>query len=69
MEFGEIGAFVGRDFIVTVRHGDASELKEVRREVEGSRDLLRRGPTAILYAIMERVVDGYGPVVDGLETT
>ena len=62
-----IGAFVGRDFIVTVRHGEASELKKVRRQVEENRDLLRRGPTAILYAIMERVVDGYGPVVDGLE--
>jgi len=67
VEFGEIDAFVGRDFIVTVRHGEASELKEVRRQLEGNRDLLRRGPTAILYAIMERVVDGYGPVVDGLE--
>ncbi len=67
VKFGEIDAFVGRDFIVTVRHGETSELKEVRRQVEGNRDLLRRGPTAILYAIMERVVDDYGPVVDGLE--
>ena len=67
VEFGEIDTFVGRDFIVTIRHGEASELKEVRRQVEGNRDLLRRGPAAILYAIMERVVDAYGPVVEGLE--
>jgi magnesium transporter len=67
VEFCEIDVFVGRDFIVTVRHGEASELKEVRRQVEVNRDLLRRGPTAILYAIMERVVEDYGPVVDGLE--
>ena len=67
VEFGEIDTFVGRDFIVTIRHGEASELKEVRRQVEGNRDLLRRGPAAILYAIMERVVDDYGPVVEGLE--
>ena len=39
----------------------------MRRLVEGNRDLLRRGPTAILYAITARVVEGYGPVVDGLE--
>jgi len=67
VEFGEIDVFVGRDFIVTVRHGEASELKEVRQQVEVDRDVLRRGPTAILYAIMERVVEDYGPVVDGLE--
>ena len=67
VEFGEIDAFVGRDFIVTVRHGEASELKEVRRQVEGDRELLRRGPAAILYAIMNRVVEDYGPVLDGLE--
>ena len=37
IEFGEVHAFVGKDFIVTVRHGEASELKEVRRQVEGLR--------------------------------
>jgi len=67
VEFGEIHAFVGKDFIVTVRHGEASELKEVRRQVEGKPDLLRRGPHAVLYTILDRVVDDYGPVADGLE--
>ena len=67
VEFGEIRAFVGRDFNVTVRHGEASELKEVRRQVEGRPDLLRRGPSAVLYAIMFQVVEDYGPVVEGLE--
>ena len=67
VEFGEIHAFVGKDFIVTVRHGEASEVKEVRRQVEGKPDLLRRGPHAVLYTIMDRVVDDYGPVADGLD--
>jgi len=67
VEFGELRAFVGPDFIVTVRHGEASEPGEARRRLEGEPDLLRRGPSAVLYAIMSWVVDDYGPVVDGLE--
>jgi magnesium transporter len=67
VEFGEIHAFVGSDFVVTMRHGEASELREVRRQLEGNPDLLRRGPSAVLYTIMDRVVEDYGPVADGLE--
>src|SRR3712207_1791399 len=39
VEFGEIHAFVGSDFVVTMRHGEASELREVRRQLEGNPDL------------------------------
>ncbi|HZC19994.1 MAG TPA: magnesium/cobalt transporter CorA, partial [Rubrobacteraceae bacterium] len=67
VEFGELHVFVGDDFVVTVRHGEAPALGEVRRRLEDEPELLRRGPEAILYAIMDRVVDDYGPVVDGLE--
>jgi magnesium transporter len=67
VEFGEIHVFVGTDFVVTVRHGEAPHVREVRRQMEGQPDLLRRGPAAILYAIMDRVVDDYEPVVEGLQ--
>jgi magnesium transporter len=67
VEFGEIHALVGPDFIVTVAYGETSELGEVRRQMEGAPDLLRRGPFAVLYTIMARVVDDYGPVAEGLE--
>jgi magnesium transporter len=67
VEFSEIRAFVGPDFIITVRHGEASEPAEARRQQEAAPDLLRRGPSAALFAIMSHVVDEYGPVVDGLE--
>jgi magnesium transporter len=67
VEFGEIHAFVGPDFVVTVRHGKASTLDRVRRRLESVPELLRRGPEAILYAIMDQVVDDYAPVVAGLE--
>ncbi|CAN5261423.1 magnesium/cobalt transporter CorA [soil metagenome] len=68
VEFGEIHAFVGPGFIITVRHGKASELHEVRERLESEPDLLRRGPAAVMYAIMDRVVDDYAPVSEGLET-
>ena len=67
VEFGEVHVFVGEDFVVTVRHGEAPDLGEVRRRMEGDANLLKRGPEAILYAILDRVVDDYAPVVAGLE--
>jgi magnesium transporter len=67
VEFGEIHAFVGHDFVITVRHGEASALDRVRRRLEAESGLLRRGPEAILYAIVDQVVDDYAPVVTGLE--
>jgi len=67
VEFGEVHVFVGEDFVVTVRHGKASGLGRVRKRLEGDPDLLRLGPEAILYAVMDQVADDYGPVVAGLE--
>ena len=67
VEFGEIHVFVGTDFVVTVRHGEAPHLREVRSQMEEQPELLRRGPVAILYPIMDRVVDDYEPVVAGLQ--
>ncbi|CAN5168531.1 magnesium/cobalt transporter CorA [soil metagenome] len=67
VEFGEIHVFSGPDFIITIRHGEASALDEVRKRLESEPDLLKRGATAVLYAIMDQVVDDYAPVVEGLE--
>jgi magnesium transporter len=66
VDFGEIHLFVGPDFVVTVRHSDAPDLAAVRRRLESNPDLLALGPEAILYAIVDRIVDGYAPVVAGL---
>jgi magnesium transporter len=67
VEFGEVHLFVGPDFVVTVRHAEAPDLAAVRRRVEADPELLGRGTEAVLYAIMDKVVDGYEPVVCGLE--
>jgi magnesium transporter len=67
VEFGEIMLFLGPQFVVTVRHKPASELRGVRKQIESRPDLLRFGPSAVLYAILDRVVDDYLPVIDGLD--
>ncbi|PKT71607.1 transporter [Streptomyces populi] len=67
VDFGELHVFVGPDFVITVRHGAAPDLSAVRRRMEGSPELLRLGPEAVLYAILDSVVDGYVPVVSGVQ--
>ncbi|MFI8230774.1 CorA family divalent cation transporter [Streptomyces sp. NPDC085900] len=67
VDFGELHVFVGPDFVITVRHGAAPDLSAVRRRMEESPDLLKLGPEAVLYAILDAVVDGYAPVVAGVQ--
>jgi magnesium transporter len=67
LEFGETHVFVGPRYLVSVRHGTSRSYTEVRARVESAPNLLRKGPGAVLYAIMDFVVDQYFPVVDALE--
>jgi len=67
VDFGELHVFVGRDFVLTVRHSETPDLAVVRRRMESDPGLLARGPEAVLYAILDAVVDGYAPVVAGLQ--
>jgi magnesium transporter len=67
VDFGELHVFVGADFVITVRHGAAPDLSAVRRRMEETPELLALGPEAVLYAILDAVVDGYAPVVAGVQ--
>ncbi|QFR01170.1 magnesium and cobalt transport protein CorA [Streptomyces phaeolivaceus] len=67
VDFGELHVFVGPDFVITVRHGAAPDLSAVRRRMEETPELLKLGPEAVLYAILDAVVDGYAPVVAGVQ--
>ncbi|QCX79899.1 Magnesium transport protein CorA [Streptomyces sp. YIM 121038] len=67
VDFGELHVFVGPDFLITVRHGAAPDLSAVRHRMEDDPELLRLGPEAVLYAILDAVVDGYAPVVAGVQ--
>ena len=67
IEFGEILMFVGPGFVISVRHGEAAELHEVRTRLEARPELLRCGETAVAHAVVDSVVDGYEPVIAALE--
>ncbi|HEX2028182.1 MAG TPA: magnesium/cobalt transporter CorA [Nitriliruptorales bacterium] len=68
VDIGEIMCFVGERFIVTVRHGEASPLSEVRKQLEQDVDRMALGPGAVLHAVADRVVDHYAEVLRGLDT-
>jgi magnesium transporter len=67
VEFGEISIFLGKSFVITVRQGAASELGPARKRLEQRPALLEEGTASVLWAILDKVVDDYAPVVEGLE--
>lgn len=67
VEFGELHVFIGPDFGITIRRAENPDLSRVRRRLEAAPDLLAKGPEAVLYAVLDQVVDDYSPVVAGLE--
>src|SRR5436190_747470 len=67
IELGEILIFIGDGFIVTVRHGKPGDLHDVRERVESDPEMLKHGPAAVLHAIVDKVVDDYGPALEGLD--
>jgi magnesium transporter len=67
VEFGEISVFFSPTFVIAVRRGVASDLREARQRLEQRPELLAAGSSSVLWAIMDQVVDGYAPVVAGLD--
>src|SRR6266516_6129816 len=67
VEFGEISVFIAPSLVITVRQGVASELRGARQRLEQRPELLAAGSSSALWAILDQVVDGYAPVIAGLE--
>ena len=67
VDFGEVSVFLSARFVITVRQGAASDLHGARLRLERRPELLGEGPGAVLWAILDKVVDDYAPVVEGLE--
>ncbi len=67
VETGEINLFVGRDYVVSVRHGLGTELHSARLDLEEQTSVLGHGPSAVVYAICDKVVDDYEAVALALE--
>ena len=67
VQLGEILLFVDERFVVAVRHGEASKLVTVRKSLEDQPEWLGHGASAVLHAILDRVVDDYSAVLAELE--
>jgi magnesium transporter len=67
IELGDIMIFVGDAFVVTVRHGRGMALGDVRKRLETEHEMLDCGPSAVTYAICDRVVDDYTNIAFEIE--
>jgi magnesium transporter len=67
VEFGELHLFIGSDFAITIRRAESPNLAKVRHRLEATPELLAKGTEAVLYAVLDEVVDEYTPVDLGLE--
>ncbi len=67
VDFGEVAVFLSSRFLITVRQGAASDLRSARARLERRPELLEEGPGGALWAILDKIVDDYAPVVAGLE--
>ncbi|MFC4293001.1 magnesium and cobalt transport protein CorA [Sphingorhabdus arenilitoris] len=65
--YGNTAIFVGRQFIITVRHGSDRGHNPVRKQLEATPWLLKNGPDYVLHAILDFIVDGYFEVIDLVE--
>jgi len=68
VETGEVMVFLGRDFVITVRHGEHGDLRGLRRRLEADPELLAHGPSAVLHAVADRIVDDYLLVTEYLQS-
>ena len=67
VKIGELHLFLGPEFAITVRHADEPDLARVRKNLEDDPELLAHGPYAALWGVLDRVVDDYVPVLEGLQ--
>jgi magnesium transporter len=67
VDTGELMVFLGRDFVITVRHGRQCPLDGLRRSLEDNPELLSRGPSAVLHGVADQVVDQYLAVTAALQ--
>jgi magnesium transporter len=66
VDTGQIMLLIHEDFVITVRHGEACRLRPVRERLEAKPELLKQGPWAVAYGVMDAVVDLYLSAVDGI---
>ncbi|MGM4920522.1 magnesium/cobalt transporter CorA [Tardiphaga sp. 813_E8_N1_3] len=64
--FGETHIFLGKGYVVSVRHGASTSYASVRERCEACPTNLTHGEDYILYAILDFIVDNYRPVIESI---
>ena len=64
---GQVMVFLGNHFVITVRRGEHAQLSNLRRQLEAEPERLARGPSEVLYAIADKIIDDYLEVVAEFE--
>ena len=67
--YGQTALFLGKDFLVTVRHGSERAHLRLRQQLEAVPERLAEGADFVLHAVLDFIVDGYAPLLDKLEET
>lgn len=67
IEAGDLHVFLGSRYLLTVRHGQGIDIPLLRADLEQDPDRLRRGPAAVLHALLDRIVDDYGEAADSVD--
>ena len=67
IDYGQTSFFIGADFIISVRYGSTRAHVALRNELEGDAERLSEGADYVLHAVLDFIVDGYLPIMDGLE--
>lgn len=67
VETGEVMVFIGRNFVITVRHGEHGSLRDLRKRLEADTQQLGLGPSVVLHALLDQVVDDYLVVAAALQ--
>jgi len=67
VETGEVMIFLGANYVITVRHGEHGNLRAMRKRLESDAQLLEQGPSVVLHAILDHVVDDYLAVTAALQ--
>jgi magnesium transporter len=68
VETGEVMVFLGANYVITVRHGEHGSLRELRGRLQSDPELLALGPSVVLHAVLDRIVDGYLTVSRALQS-
>ena len=68
LHVGEVDIFVGSNYVLSVRVRSERGFTDVRHRSEREPHLLQYGAAYVFYALIDKVVDRYFPVLDQLET-